>query len=477
MEGTAAWDVVVVGGGPAGAAAARVLAREGRRVLVLEASEYGQFRPGESLPPRANGLFARLGIADKIVESGQRPAVAVWSAWGDDPLVETSYLRSPHGDGLHVDRGKLDALLAEAAEEAGAVVRRGRRAAGVARRGEEIVVSVSAGAAAREEEPGCAQEVIRARWVVDASGRRAIAARRLGATRVLHDRLIGVISTLRTGSPAGDEAEVLVLEAREHGWFYSVPLPAAGPAAAPALLAAFLCDRDTLVESGLDPRAFWEAALAGSAHTRRRAAGYPHVEAVRVRSAASAYLTRVTGDGWVAAGDAAAGFDPLAAQGICRALEQGIAAGLAVHAALSGDLSKMAEYEERHRRLVATYLAERGRSYALERRWPEARFWRRRAAADRAIGLDPEARVAAVAAPPTAALDAAEAFLSPAEVQALITACAAPAPSHVVLGRLRGPAAGRAGERLAGASDERLILGLQRLIAGGACVVVSGDER
>ncbi len=55
-------DVLIVGGGPAGSAAAAQLARQGRRVLVAERQRFPRFHIGESLLPASNVLFQRLGL-------------------------------------------------------------------------------------------------------------------------------------------------------------------------------------------------------------------------------------------------------------------------------------------------------------------------------------------------------------------------------------------------------------------------------
>lgn len=81
---------------------------------------------------------------------------------------------------------------------------------------------------------------------------------------------------------------------------------------------------------------------------------------------------------WLAIGDAAAVFDPLAAQGIHKALEDGIAAGMAVAAVAERGDSIAAEVAHVHRDRFDEYLANRDYFYALEQRWAKAPFWTRR---------------------------------------------------------------------------------------------------
>ncbi|MCY1030783.1 hypothetical protein OV207_04890 [Corallococcus sp. BB11-1] len=85
------------------------------------------------------------------------------------------------------------------------------------------------------------------------------------------------------------------------------------------------------------------------------------------------------GDGWLAAGDAALSFDPLSSQGLFNALFTGLAAAEATDRALSGDPSATSDYAGTLADIDAAYRRNLAAWYALERRWPEQEFWRRRA--------------------------------------------------------------------------------------------------
>jgi flavin-dependent dehydrogenase len=98
----------------------------------------------------------------------------------------------------------------------------------------------------------------------------------------------------------------------------------------------------------------------------------------RVRAAGSGRLEPAAGDGWLAVGDAAAAFDPLASHGIGAALEGGLRAAAAIRARSDGDRAALAAYAEHTRRAHARYQRLWLDYYAQERRWPDAPFWRRR---------------------------------------------------------------------------------------------------
>ena len=98
----------------------------------------------------------------------------------------------------------------------------------------------------------------------------------------------------------------------------------------------------------------------------------------RVVAAGSSLLTQPVGDGWIAAGDAAAAHDPLSSLGIGSALAGGRVAARAVAATLDGDVSARGAYIEQLRSDYARYLWERHAYYADERRWSSMPFWERR---------------------------------------------------------------------------------------------------
>jgi flavin-dependent dehydrogenase len=179
-------DVAVVGGGPAGATAAITLAESGVHVALIERSLYEQVRIGETLPPAARPVLQQLGLVEAI--AGAVPSLGTQSAWGSDDLATNPFIANPHGPGWHLDRARFDSALAGAAGVAGVTRLDGSEVTACApstrgtRGAWRLIVTTDGGAARR----------VTARAVVDATGRRASQARRLGARRRLHDRLVGL---------------------------------------------------------------------------------------------------------------------------------------------------------------------------------------------------------------------------------------------------------------------------------------------
>src|SRR5258708_16593670 len=77
-------DVLVVGGGPAGATVAALLAERGRHVVIVEKDRHPRFHIGESLLPLNLPLFERLGVAEAVARIGMpKYGVEFVSPWHD----------------------------------------------------------------------------------------------------------------------------------------------------------------------------------------------------------------------------------------------------------------------------------------------------------------------------------------------------------------------------------------------------------
>ncbi len=350
-----AGDVVVVGGGPAGVAAAIALRRVGLATVLVEASRYATPRVGETLTPEVRPALARLGLP----VAGAVPETGTESAWGAPGLTTRSPVLNPYGGGAHVDRAAFDAALADRAGTAGATLLLGCRV----RRCEQ--------AGARSWLLTTDRGPVSAAAVICATGRSARLARALGGRRTAVDRLVGV--AVEYADPSGDH--VTLVEAARDGWWYSVALPSA------RRVVVFMTDSDLCRGARYPDPARWADAITETRHVRERVQGLAPRTRPRVVSAVSHRLARPhTTRPWLATGDAAMSVDPLTGRGVLAALLAGEAAGTAMAHWLLGDQRPAAAYERGLDARYAAYLRERTEIYGRETRWPRAPFWRRRAA-------------------------------------------------------------------------------------------------
>lgn len=350
------YDIVVLGNGPAAAAAALAAALGGARVLRLGSGQ--PRRVGESLAPPGNRALRQLGFARSLEADGHLVSHGTVALWGTEHPVETDFLLGSSGVGWQLDRARFDAGL-QAHARAGGVEDAEDRAVDVLRAGERWELKrASAGS-------------VRCRWLIDATGRSAWLARRY-APRVYDERLVAFVATYR--SPADTDSDTRTcVEAAIEGWWYTSRAPGARRVVG------------LITSSNADARrrargAGFERTLARTKHVGalRHAHSYAADGLVRASDASSCYLDAPTGNGWLAVGDAAIAVDPLASQGVLNAMHLGLRGGAAAAAHLGGDRNALAAYSEEVAAVRDDYLRGRAWHYQLEGRWPLAPFWKTR---------------------------------------------------------------------------------------------------
>ena len=332
---TAARDLVVVGGGPAGAAAAITGADAGLSVVLLEASGQPRPRPGETLHPGVEVVLRELGAADAVAERDWVRHAGHWVEWGGPPRFD-AFGGDAAGPwyGYQAPRDQLDAVLLDRAVAAGAEVRRGCRAVDpTVTRGRVDGVLVDGGRLA-------------ARHVIDASGRRHWSARRLAVpVERVSRRLVASWGHLEGRWPARDAAPLL--RADGDGWTWAARV---GPGA--------------YAWVGLD------VTRAGL----RRAPVCPHGITV-TRGPFGADVTWrkaavAAAPGLLLAGDAAGVLDPASGSGVLRALVTGTVAARAVADVRLGRLPEEHVVAAYRRWLSAWFRADVARLDGLYRIFP-----------------------------------------------------------------------------------------------------------
>lgn len=350
-------DVVIVGGGPAGAAAGRLLAAWGHAVLLLTRSDTAAPSLAESLPPSCRKVFEAVGVREAIDAAGFVAASGNTVCWGGGPPRVARFGGGQVGH--QVLRRDFDRLLLAEARRAGAVVRTGVtvrdvQAAGEAAAGEaggrvtfagrsdQRVPGGLALISGRDERGGPVTAA--GRVVLDCSGRSGVVARR-HRTRVQAGEttlaLVGIWSSDdgwpslgaaaggdgRSGAP-GDGAQTIV-EAYADGWAWSVPVS----------------DRQRYVTVMVDPRttrtdhpgslaARYAAEIRKTRHLARMTGGAVLDRPPWARDASQYGAARFGGPGFLLVGDAATFIDPLSSFGVKKAMASGWLAAVVTNTCL-----------------------------------------------------------------------------------------------------------------------------------------------
>ncbi len=357
-------DVLVIGGGPAGAACATVLSSRRARVAIVEASNFTQFRVGETIEPSVRSLLARLGISIGDNSNWALPSDSVASCWGQSISRKRPAILNPYGRGWRVERQLFDRELFENAGLAGAAlfkrasVDEVRRHAGwweFAITSDEIRVQG------------------RAPFVVEATGRNKASRFAPKSSRLWLDQLIG-ISMLNECSDQPMPVSALI-EATPYGWWYSVCLPKG------RTLAIFFTDGDLLPRGKTEIASFLRQQIKDSEITGDRCSFIEQsVERHlwKTFDARSSIRRTAVSDGWVATGDALMAFDPLCGRGVTEAMNSGIEVAEWLLNRQASDSKSIPAWVEQVSARFNDYLEQRRRTYSYENRWNDSPFWRRR---------------------------------------------------------------------------------------------------
>lgn len=365
------YDVIIAGGGPAGSTAATMLTRKGWRVLLLEATRFPREHIGESLLPASLPVLQDLGVLEAVREAGFLPKPGATMVWGSSREPWTWLFRETnltYPTAFQVVRSTFDHLLLRNAQAHGVEVQEGARVLDVEFTGERVAVHYDDGE----------QKSADGRFFVDATGQSGLLGRKLHMRQ--HDpefRNLALYGYFRGGKRLAGEAENSILvESFGDGWSWLIPLHTG------------LASVGVVVSSEQGQRAIQAHGQASAFHDYLSSTEHTaslldtaHLETdVTVVRDWSYQSTRMAGERWVLAGDAACFIDPLFSSGVHLALSSAVLASAYVTTALKTTDDALREaaataYEQLYRQQYR-HFREMARLFYASNQSMDTYFWK-----------------------------------------------------------------------------------------------------
>ena len=330
MKSESRFDAVIIGGGPAGAAAATVLAQLGHQVLILEREKFPRYHIGESLLPFTFHPLLRLGLIGKLRESAFVKKYSVQfvapSGNASQPFYfYTRYDRDTVAQTWQVLRSEFDLMLLNNARENGVVVKEETAVKELIKEGSRVV---GVRAQTREGSP----IEYRAPMTLDCSGREAFAA-------VRHQWRVGdpelhkvAVWTYYQGAKRDsgvDEGTTTVAFVPQKGWFWYIPLHN------DLVSVGVVAEGKYLSRDGVkEPERIFKREIGQNLWIKEYLACGTQTGPYYITGEFSFHSRYCGAEGLLLVGDAYCFLDPVFSSGVMLALKSGVMAGDAVHGAL-----------------------------------------------------------------------------------------------------------------------------------------------
>ena len=375
------YDVIVMGGGPAGSSIASILAREGRQVILFEKEVFPRHHIGESLMTDTYWTFRRMGLLEKLKESPfvRKYSVQFANAAGKESRPFYFFEAQHHESAVtwQVTRAKFDEMLINHAAEQGAVVHQGVLVKQVLFEGDRAV-------GVEVQMPDGSREKFFANVVVDATGQMAMLSNKF-RWRVRDPQLKKAVlysywkGAHREPDLNGGATLVLRTEHGSGGWFWYIPLEdditSVGIVANPDYL---------LKGRGQDLAKIYQEEIEKCEPCHKRVAKGERVDKIYSILDYSYRSKHNAGNGFIIIGDAYGFLDPIYSSGVLLALKMAELAADAIHDAFQHDdfsAARLGQYQtkldrgiESMRKLVYAFYNDGFSFSGFLRKYPDERF-------------------------------------------------------------------------------------------------------
>lgn len=330
------YDVVLIGGGPAGATVSALLAEQGHSVAVFERSTIPRFHVGESLIPETYWPLKRLGLIDKLKASAFPKKFSVQfvsDGWKESaPFYFDMHNQHESSQTWQVDRADFDKMLLDNAVEKGASVRMNAhvlevlfdddRATGV-----KVKLTDSNGNIETKE--------IRSKVVVDASGTSAFLMNRMKLRQsdpyLRKGTVWSYFKGARRDEGKAEGATLIMQTAGKKSWFWYIPLQD------DIVSVGCTGTMSAMFSKGSTPETTFQRELERCPALQERLTNAERCMDFLITKDYSYSATKAAGDGWVLCGDAFGFVDPVYSSGVYLAMKGGEFVADAIHDALTNN--------------------------------------------------------------------------------------------------------------------------------------------
>jgi flavin-dependent dehydrogenase len=347
--GTLEYDVLVVGGGPAGSTAAALLASRGERVVLVDKDRHPRFHIGESLLPMNVPLLEELGVKAEIDRIGMPKFGVEFVSPDHDATTTLDFAQSwdkRYFYSYQVRRSEFDHVLLKNAAAKGARVVEGCRI-------QQVAFPAGGGVVATGRDDSGAEQVFSAKFLVDASGRDTLLANQLAIKQRNPRHKSAAVFAHFTGAHrlADRNAGHISIFWFAHGWFWFIPL-ADGTTSVGAV-----CSPDFIKARGTDETTFLMRLIALCPALQERLRDATICGPATATGNYSYVAQRMTGPNHIMIGDAYAFIDPVFSTGVYLAMKGGFLGADVVSACLHQTPARADRAMRRFEAAVARSLA------------------------------------------------------------------------------------------------------------------------
>lgn len=299
--------ILIAGFGPAGASTAIFLVKQGFKVIAIERREAAKLntglKPGESLPPDAKKLLEQLDCWHDFEKDNHLKCYANVSYWHSEKATYHDFIEHPIGHGWHIDRIAFETMLRNKALSLGITLIENNSIESLQFTGSQWNIQFN------QSKPASHFD-----YIIDATGRSSVIARKLGFDKLYDSQQLALITFLQ--APDHIEESSTLVETVPQGWWYSASIPGN------RLACAFFFDPEKYQFKGFQQAQNWWSLVkqAKKTHKRINKNTFELIEPPKMVNADSTILEKISGKNWLAVGDAAMTYDPIASHGLMMSM-------------------------------------------------------------------------------------------------------------------------------------------------------------